>query len=71
MNTNGLVAGDKIQVVIDYGSGLHRGKRALIVKFQQNGFETFAKINWLGNSSNELKSEYGVLFNVRDLKRII
>jgi hypothetical protein len=70
MDTRGFRIGDVCTVKIDWGSGLHRGKRAAILKFHEHGRQTFATVVWRGKKTFELREEYGVQFNVDELEKV-
>lgn len=67
---NKLKVGDTCTVQIDWGSGNHKGKRVQISRLQKNGDQLFAKVFWKGKSASELAKEYGILFNVSELKKV-
>lgn len=65
-----LEINDRCTVNVEWGDGSHRGKRVQIVSFQQNGSQTFARVRWLGNDSKTLAEQYGVLFNLKELRKV-
>ena len=67
METTVINKNTKCRVNLDWGDGSHRGKHVQVLSLQKHGLETFAKVMWLGNSSQELTRKFGNLFNVREL----
>lgn len=66
-----LRIGDRCTVNVDWGNKTFlRNKRAQVVKIQQHGTQTFVKIFWIGKYAQKLEDEFGLLFEIEDLKRI-
>ena len=62
---------EKVTLSIDWGSGLHRGKRCQIISFQQNGNLKCAKVLWRSPKYGaKLEEEYGTIFPLLDLKKL-
>lgn len=61
---------DRCRLVVDWGSGAHKGKVCQIVGFQQHGTQTFVRVMWCGADANKLRDEYGVLFSEEELVRV-